>query len=91
MKFNPLKKELYTDDSTLIKKMHCPYKLHWEALEESDTSDRKCNRCNHMIVNTAHLTDQTLLDMVLNNPDTCLKLDINQPNIKIQYNGFSER
>ncbi|MCE2789754.1 MAG: hypothetical protein LW630_07570 [Saprospiraceae bacterium] len=87
MKFNPLNMHLYTDDGTLIKKMHCPYKMQWEDLEESGAPDRKCTRCNHSIVDTALLTDQALLDMMQDNPDTCLKIDLLQSNLKIQYNG----
>ncbi len=87
MKFNPLNMELYTDEGTLIKKMHCPYRMQWEDLEETDASVRKCTRCSHSIVDTAHLTDQALLEMIQNNPDTCLKIDLLQPNLKIQYNG----
>ncbi|WP_027004033.1 hypothetical protein [Hugenholtzia roseola] len=91
MKFDPIKKEVYTDKGEFIKKMNCPYKMNWDNLEQSTTGFRKCANCNHLIVDTELLTDYELLKMVKENPDTCLKIDLNQQNIKLVANGFLEQ
>lgn len=87
MKFNPITKEVYTDNGEYVKKMNCPYKMTWEKLETINSTMRKCVNCDHLIVDTAYLTDDNLLDIIQNNPQTCLKIDLNQQNIQIILNG----
>ena len=89
MKFDPIKKEVYTDTGKLIKKMNCPYQMNWDNLELTNSNSRKCEICNQLIVNTELFSDIELLEMVNGNPETCLKIDLNQKNIKIIIsNGF---
>jgi len=88
MKFDPTKKEVYTDNDVFIKRMNCPYKMNWDKLERTNSTFRKCSNCDHLIVDTEFLSDNQLLNMVKQNPDTCLKIDLNQQNIKIVSNGI---
>jgi len=88
MKFDPITKEIYTDKDEFVKKMNCPYKMNWDHLETTNSALRKCVICDHLIVDTKVLTDEDLLEMVRQNPDTCLKIDLNQQNIKIISNGI---
>jgi hypothetical protein len=87
MKFNPLTKEIYTDKGEFVKTMNCPYKMNWDNLETTIINMRKCANCDHLIVDTEVITDDELLKMVRQNPDICLKIDLNQQNIKIVTNG----
>lgn len=91
MKFNPLTKDVFTDKDVFIKKLNCPFKMKWANLEATSTSNRKCTNCNSIIIDTAVLTDDDLLEMVRKNPGTCLKIDLNQHNIKIISNGVREQ
>jgi hypothetical protein len=86
MKFNPIKKEVFTDSGEFIKKMDCPYRVYWENLEVLDATQRKCEICTHSIVDTAFFSDDELINMVRQNPATCFKINLNQPNIKIVPN-----
>jgi hypothetical protein len=52
---------------------------------------RKCATCDHLIIDTEGMTDHELLKTVRQNPDTCLKVDLNQRNIKIISNGILEK
>ncbi len=88
MKFNPLTKEIYTDKGEFVKTMNCPYKMNWDNLETTIINMRKCANCDHLIVDTEVLTDDELLKMVRQNPAICLKIDLNQQNIKIVTNGI---
>lgn len=88
MKFNPLTKEIYTDKGEFVKTMNCPYKMNWDNLETTIINMRKCGNCDHLIVDTEVLTDDELLKMVRQNPAICLKIDLNQQNIKIVTNGI---
>lgn len=91
MKFNPLTKEIYCDNGQFIKQLNCPFKIDWEDLVlTQQPSKRICDRCNHEIIDSASLDDQTLIDLVKRHPDTCLKIDLNQTNLTIFTNGFME-
>ncbi len=87
MKFNPLTKTLYTDDNKLIKKMHCPYpSLKWDALSSVEESmDRFCEICEHNVVETKVFDDDALWKLLQEEPNTCLKVDFNQENIRIVH------
>jgi hypothetical protein len=91
MKFDPITKNIYTDKDEFIKKMNCPYKMSWDNLESTTPTMRKCANCDHLIVDTEMLTDSELLNMVTQNPDTCLKIDLHQHNIKIVSYGILEQ
>ena len=91
MKFNPLTKEVYTDKGEFVKTMNCPYKMIWDKLEPANSSMRKCSNCDYLIIDTAVLTDDDILKIVRQNSDTCLKIDLNQHNIKILSNGILEQ
>jgi hypothetical protein len=88
MKFDPITKDIYTDKDEFVKKMNCPYKMSWDNLETTNSTLRKCANCDHLIVDTEVLTDDDLLEIIRQNPDTCLKIDLNQHNIKIISNGI---
>lgn len=91
MKFNPLTKEIYTDKGEFIKKMNCPYKMNWDNFEEGNLTSRKCAICEHLITDTKNFSDEEMLNIVQQNPDICLKIDLNQNNIKIISNGILEQ
>ena len=82
MKFNPITKDLFTDEHELIKKLHCPFNVKWSELHGNETS-RQCTKCNHSVINTKGLTDKFLLKMVKDNPNTCLRVGFDQSNIQI--------
>ena len=91
MMFDPITKDIYTDKGEFIKRMNCPYRLSWDNLEATNSTMRRCSNCDHLIVDTEVLTDDDLLKMVRRNPDTCLKIDLNQLNLKIVSNGILEQ
>lgn len=91
MKFDPITKDIYTDKDEFVKRMNCPYKMSWDKLEATNSNSRKCANCDHLIIDTEVLTDNDLLKIVKQNPDTCLKIDLNQLNIKLVTNGILEQ
>jgi hypothetical protein len=91
MTFDPITKIIYTDNGEFIKQLNCPYKVHWDNLESYNSNVRMCSTCDRHIVDTELLSDDEVLSMINYKPDTCLKIDLNQPNIKIINNGFLEQ
>ncbi len=77
MKYNPITKTLYTDDNLFLKKMHCPFKMDWNNLKSTSPNSRSCTNCQKPIYDAMQLSDNELLDIFKQNPDTCVKIDIN--------------
>ena len=88
MQFDPIHKELFTDSGEFIKRMHCPYKVSWDRLEATGSFSRLCAHCDKVVLDTQTLGDQEVLALVRENPETCLKIDLNQANIRIVSNGI---
>lgn len=61
--------------------------MNWDKLEGTNSDMRKCLNCDHFIINTAYLTDEELLKMVKQNPEVCLKIDLNQQNLELSSYG----
>ncbi len=91
MQFNPITKELFTDKNEFVKKMHCPFNQKWDSMADKHTSYRLCVICEHKVVDTSFLSDEQLLEMVRQNPATCLKVHLSQQNLKIKTNGMVEK
>lgn len=86
MKFNPITNQLYTDDGAFIKKLHCPLNSQWEAMDQSsEFRFRNCEGCRRPVYDTAFFKDHVLLQMVKDDPHTCLKVDLNQNNLIVSY------
>lgn len=77
MKYNPITKTLFTDDNQFLKKMHCPYKMDWNSLKALSSNSRSCDSCQKPIYDAMQLKDEQLLEVFKQNPDTCVKIDIN--------------
>ena len=93
MHFNPNTKEIFTDNGNLIKQLNCPYKMNWEDLITIDNLPfvRQCSNCDHRIIDTAYYNDTELLELVQKNTDTCLRVDLQQKNIKLISNAMVEK
>ncbi len=84
MRFNPLTRRLFTDDLRLIKQMHCPARKQWQTMAPAaQPGVRTCDLCQHPVIDTALHSDEELLHMLTQAPETCLKLDFNQANLII--------
>ena len=84
MKFNPITKTLFTNEGILIKKLHCPYGVKWDDLStQQETSNRYCNICEKNIIDTDNLSDNAVINIVKSNPEVCLKISMDNQNIRI--------
>ena len=86
MMFNPRTRSLFTDDLRLVKEVHCPIKATWSELSlTQDAAARQCDTCDSTVTDTATLTDAQVIALTEGNPDTCLKIDLNQPNLRLTH------
>ena len=84
MKFNPITKNLFTDNNVLIKNIKCPFYIRWRGLSlTKDSGVRFCNLCEKNITDTNGLTDEVVAEMVRLDSTICLKVNLNQTNITV--------
>ncbi len=67
--------------------MYCPYSsLKWDDFLSIDGSmSRFCDICESSVIETKNMGDTTLRDIMDKNPETCLKIDFSQENIRITH------
>jgi len=83
MIFKLTTKELYSDKGVFIKKLHCPYRIKWQDLNDlKHTNHKTCDSCNKTIYNTVEMNDQQIVELVAGDSKACLKISLNQNNIK---------
>lgn len=86
MKLNPIAKRLYTDEGVLIKQLHCPYRMAWDALVPmGEAAVRRCQKCERPIADTAGMTDEAVLAILRTDPSACLKVSLDQANVRVVY------
>jgi hypothetical protein len=86
LKFNPITRRLYTDGGELIKQLRCPYRMAWDALVPTDKgSVRQCQTCERPITDTVGMADDDVLAMVRTDPSACLKVSLDQANLRVVY------
>jgi hypothetical protein len=83
MKLDLVTRKLYTQSGDLIKELYCPLKVRFSQLIMNSGGNFNCNRCSKSVLETANLKEDELLKILKNNPDQCLKIDLNQSNLDI--------
>jgi hypothetical protein len=83
MKFNPSNRKLYTNEGVLIKELHCPRGVKWNDLIQTDLIKRDCKFCENTIIDIRDMEDGKVLAIAMENSSACLKLDLNDPNIRV--------
>ncbi len=92
MVYNPITHQLFADDGSFIKTLHCPLNKQWEDLNSTITlKARLCDSCNKQIYDSALLKENELINLIKNDPHTCIKIDLNQENIYLTHQTYVEQ
>ena len=83
MKIKPSTKEIYTDTGKFVKRLNCPIHVKWNAMKKNGDRSKICVKCNKTIYDTDSLNDPDLVKLIKNDPQACLKVNLNQDNVKI--------
>jgi len=85
MIFNPITKQLLTRERELLKKLDCPFSINWDSLKTTDSAKiRLCDLCNKQIIDSSSISTEALIEKIKLNPDICLKVDLEQTNIRVE-------
>lgn len=83
MKFNPDTKALSTHDGKLIKILSCHLNMQLKQLHVEPDGHRRCDMCEHKVLDTALLSEGQIREQVEMNPRTCLIVRRGQENVEI--------
>ena len=88
MKFNPISREVFTDQGKFLKKLDCPYQMNWESMAKTAENQRICKVCERSVLDTEKLTDSKLSAILAEDPTTCLKINLDQHNLTLVSDGL---
>ena len=90
MLYNPITRNLFTDEKVFLKKLYCPYILDWDDdfSSSAETDDRHCKMCDKTVVETKYLTDGDIKEMIEKDPELCVKLELDQDNIRVTIHNI---
>ena len=71
--------ELYSPTGKLLKTLSCPRKVQDEDLEGSANKLLTCVACNRSVVDTDHILEDELIELLEVEPDTCLRINPANP------------
>jgi len=84
MKFDPTNRTLFTDEGVFVKRLHCPLRMRWSQLRPQEMSQhRRCEECQHQVLDTAAMSDAEISAAVRADPETCLSISPRQANVSI--------
>jgi hypothetical protein len=92
MQFNPITKDIFTDEGQFIKRLECPFKLSWEVLTpiQGTVRQKHCSQCESNVTDTDMLDDETLRLLVSQESTICLKVSLLQSNVTLTTNSNYE-
>lgn len=97
MLYNPISKQLFSDSGSFIKQLYCPLQKRWEELESSENlqpiplKGRLCDSCNKSVIDTNLIKENELIELLKQDPQLCIKIDLNQENIYLTHHTHEEQ
>jgi hypothetical protein len=82
MIFDISTKTLFSSDGKILKKLFCPKDIVWNDLEKTSLKIRNCRICQTEVLDTAYLTESQIIQLLATNPNSCIRINIDQTNIK---------
>ena len=70
---------LYSPTGKLLKTLSCPKKVQDADLERSDNEFLTCAACSRNVVDTDHMLEEELIELLEVKPDTCLRINLLNP------------
>ncbi len=77
-------KKLFSKEGQLIKKLYCPVQETDRKITlATDHINYHCSICHKTIIETKFKSEKELINLLQDNPNTCLKISNRQSNINI--------
>lgn len=75
---------IYGSDGIALKEIYCPKKVSKSDLSGGAGEDFQCHYCSEKVVNTDYMTEDEVVSMLKEKPDTCLFINLANPLFKVQ-------
>ena len=83
MQLDPKTRTLYTDSGQFLKVLGCPENKIWAELQSATNNSRACDTCLRNVYDTSTLSDDQIMMLIANDPDTCLAVSQTQGNCTV--------
>ena len=92
MLYNPVTRDLFTNENIFLKKLYCPHVLDWDIdfSHIEGSNNKHCEMCDKTIIDTISLSDSEIEKMIHNDPELCVKLELDQENIRVTIHNNEE-
>ena len=71
---NIIDKDIYTDKGDLLKTIDCPKKVTLKDLRTYKEKGLYCKNCEKGILDTEHMSEDKLIEILKKDKETCLKI-----------------
>jgi len=77
-------KSIFSDDGDLLKVIDCPKNVCGPDLTQTSDHEFHCNGCAKQVVATDYLSEPTIVQLLADNPKTCLKISRFDPRFRFE-------
>ena len=77
-------KSIYADDGNLLKIIDCPKNVSDSDLKQTSDHEFHCDGCAKQVVATDYLSEPTIVQLLADNPKTCLKISRFDPRFRFE-------
>ena len=84
--FNPVSGQLFTEDGRFLKTLSCPVSRgRRELAPDANGPDLRCASCQKTVLDTATRPAAEIVRLVESDSGVCLRVDLDQPNIRVVH------
>ena len=77
-------KNIFSDDGNLLKVIDCPRNVRGSDLIQTSDNQFHCDGCEKQVVATDYLSEPTIVQLLADNPKTCLKISCFDPRFRFE-------
>ena len=85
--FDPDNRTLFDSRGQILKHINCPDLKSWHHLVpiiSSEVSQRHCDSCNRVVLDTGQMTPEKIIRAATDDPDVCFRIKLDQDNIEVK-------
>lgn len=76
-------KKIFADDGSMLKVIDCPNDVTAGDLTRASEHDFHCDKCDKKIITTDHLSEEAIVNLLTDEPNSCLKISYFDPLFRI--------
>ena len=77
-------KKIFSNDGTFLKVIDCPRKVAGLDLTQISDLEFHCDECEKKVVATDFLSEDSIVELITDRPETCLKISCFDPRFRFE-------